>query len=88
MVSRPKIALAFFQKQAHVHAAIERFTGHSLTADFISSNVTSLRNALNSQSDIHFAMDNYLSWVIEAKFVDEKVGSHVCPHRSEFLYAP
>ena len=57
-----------------MHVAIETFTGHGLTADLISSAINSLRNTLNLETNLHFFMDKYMAWGIEAKFVDQKVG--------------
>ena len=59
------------QKRA---SAIETFTGHGLTADLISSAINSPRNTLNLETNLHFFMDKYMAWGIEAKFVDQKVG--------------
>lgn len=59
----------FFQKPEHMRAAIQTFTDHGLTslaADFTSVKINTPRNALNLQSDIHFAMDKRLVWGIGA----------------------
>jgi len=56
-----------------VHHAIERFTGHALSAEDLRHLINSPVNAMNVEMNSKQSMNLKLSWGIEARLVRDEV---------------